>query len=232
MNREFLFGAIIAAGLSTTAMAQIELSLWYHGAGAANAEEALVNRMVKEFNKSQDEWKVNIETFPQLAYNDAVGAAALAGELPDILDVDGPVMPNWAWANYMQPLGIDESKLEGYLPGPVGRWNGEVYSVGLWDAAVAMITTRSTLENHNIRIPTLDQPWTGEEFNGILKTLAESGEYEYPLDLGMAWKGDWYPYAFSPFLQSFGGDIVDRSTYQTAEGALNGDEAIAFGEWW
>jgi multiple sugar transport system substrate-binding protein len=48
----------------------------------------------------------------------------------------------------------------------------------------------------------------------------------------MAWTGEWYPYAFSPFLQSFGGDIVDRTTYKTAEGALNGDAAIAFGEWW
>ena len=48
----------------------------------------------------------------------------------------------------------------------------------------------------------------------------------------MAWTGEWYPYAFSPFLQSFGGDIIDRSSYLTAEGVLNGSEAIAFGEWW
>lgn len=32
-------------------------------------------------------------------------------------------------------------------------------------------------------------------------------------------------------LQSFGGDLVDRSTYTTAEGALNGDKALAWGEW-
>lgn len=224
--------ALFATGLAGSVSAQTELSLWYHGAGSANAEEALVNQLVEEFNASQSDWKVVIETFPQLAYNDAVGAAALAGELPDILDVDGPVMPNWAWANYMQPLGIDESKLEGYLPGPIGRWNGEVYSVGLWDAAVALSTRRSTLEKYGIRVPTLDAPWSLDEFNGALEAIAASGDFEYPLDLGMAWKGEWYPYAFSPFLQSFGGDIVDRSTYQSAEGALNGDEAIAFGEWW
>ena len=47
----------------------------------------------------------------------------------------------------------------------------------------------------------------------------------------MADKGEWYPYAFLPFLWSFGGDLVDRSTYQTAEGALNGDAAIELGEW-
>ncbi|MEM7024992.1 MAG: ABC transporter substrate-binding protein, partial [Pseudomonadota bacterium] len=219
----------VSAGV---AQAQTELSLWYHGAGSANAEEALVNQMVEDFNGSQSDWVVKIETFPQLAYNDAVGAAALAGELPDILDVDGPVMPNWAWAGYMQPLGIDEAKLEGFLPGPIGRWNDEIYSVGLWDAAVAMTARKSVLEKHGIRIPTLDEPWSREEFDAALATLRDSGEFEYPLDLGMAWKGEWYPYAFSPFLQSFGGDIVDRSTYDTAEDVLNGDAAIEFGEWW
>ena len=206
--------------------------MWYHGAGSANAEEALVNQLVEEFNASQSEYTVVIESFPQGAYNDAVGAAALAGKLPDILDVDGPIMPNWAWAGYMQPLGIDEAKLTGFLPGPIGKWNDEVYSVGLWDAALAMTTRKSTLEKHGIRVPTLEKPWSGDEFNAVLQTLKDSGEYEYPLDLGMAWTGEWYPYAFSPFLQSFGGDIVDRGSYQSAEGVLNGDSAIEFGNWW
>ena len=214
--------AVLAAStmLASAASAQTELSLWYHGAGSANAEEALVNELVAEFNASQSDYVVSIETFPQLAYNDAVGAAALAGTLPDILDVDGPVMPNWAWAGYMQPLGIDESILDGFLPGPIGSWNGEIYSVGLWDAAKAMTTRRSTLEKYGIRVPSLDEPWTGDEFNAALATIQASGDFDYALDLGMAWTGEWYPYAFSPFLQSFGGDIVDRSTYQTAEGVL------------
>ncbi|MEL7519187.1 MAG: extracellular solute-binding protein, partial [Pseudomonadota bacterium] len=187
---------------------------------------------IEEFNASQSDWVVTIESFPPIAYNDAVDAAALAGDLPDILDVDGPVMPGWAWAGYMQPLGIDEAFVEGWLPGPIGRWNGEIYSVGFWDAAVAMTTRRSTLEKYNIRVPTLDAPWTGDEFMEALTKIRDSGDFDYAFDPGMAWTGEWYPYAFSPFLQSFGGDIVDRATYQSAEGVLNGDAAIAFGEWW
>jgi multiple sugar transport system substrate-binding protein len=208
-----------------------ELSMWYHGAG--NEEErAVILQIIDDFNASQDQYTVVIEEFPQQSYNESVVAAALAGNLPDIIDMDGPVMPNWAWAGYLQPLNIDESLIEGFLPGAIGEWDGQVYSVGLWDAAVAMYARQSVLEENGIRIPTLEEPWTGEEFDAAMETLQATGDFEYALDLGMNDQGEWYPYAFSPFLQSFGGDIIDRSTMLTAEGALNGPEAIEFGEWW
>ncbi|WP_282027077.1 ABC transporter substrate-binding protein [Limimaricola cinnabarinus] len=228
---KLLAGTILAATFATGAAAQTELSMWYHGAGN-EVESEIINRIVSDFNGSQDEWEVSLQSFPEGSYNDSVIAAALAGNLPDILDVDGPVMPNWAWSGYLQPLQIDESLIEDFLPGTKGIWDGELYSIGLWDAAVAMISRRSILEEHGIRIPTLEEPWTREEFDTALVTLKESGDFAYPLDLGMSAAGEWYPYAFSPFLQSFGGDIVDRESYTTAEGALNGDAAIEFGEWW
>lgn len=217
--------------LSTAAMAQTELSLWYHGAGN-EVEAKIINQIVSDFNASQSDWMVTLESFPQAAYNDSVVAGALAGNLPDILDVDGPVMPNWAWSGYLQPLSIDESKIADFLPGTKGMWNGELYSVGLWDAAVAMVTRQSILDELGLRTPTVDEPWTGEEFMAALDAAKDSGTYEYAFDPGMAWTGEWYPYAFSPFLQSFGGDIIDRTTYTTAEGVLNGEAAIEFGTWW
>lgn len=213
------------------ASAQTELSLWYHGAGN-DTERAILEQVIEDFNASQDDWVVVREDFPQDAYNESIVAAALAGTLPDIIDVDGPVMPNWAWSGYMQPLSLSEDALEGFLPGAVGFWDGQVYSVGLWDAALAIFARQSVLEQYDIRIPTLEEPWTLEEFDAVLETLAASGDFDYPLDLGMAWTGEWYPYAFSPLLQSFGGDLIDRDTYSTAEGFLNGDAAVAFGEWW
>jgi multiple sugar transport system substrate-binding protein len=223
-------GLLATTCLASGAAAQTELSLWYHGAGN-EVERNILSGIVDDFNASQADWKVVIEQFPQAAYNDSVTAAALSGELPDILDVDGPIMPNWAWAGYLAPLTIDPAKFEGFLPGVVGKWNDQVYSVGFWDAALAMFARKSVLEENGIRIPTLDQPWTGEEFDEILVKLKDGGKYEYPLNMGMADKGEWYPYAFLPFLWSSGGNLVDRSAYQTAEGALNGDAAIEWGEW-
>ncbi len=211
--------------------AQTELSLWYHGAGNYVERELIVG-IIDDFNASQSEYVVALEEFPQESYNSSIVAAALAGDLPDIIDVDGPVMPGWAWSGYMVPLNLSEGALDDFLPGAIGEWNGEVYSVGLWDAAVSIYARQSVLEANDIRIPTLDDPWTGEEFDAILEQLQATGEFEYALDLGMAWTGEWYPYAFSPFLQSFGGDMIDRETYLSAEGVLNGEAGLAFGNWW
>ncbi len=231
MNLKYLLCTAAVGGLASGAMAQTELTMWYHGAGS-EVESSILYGIVSDFNDGQSDWSVSVESFPQASYNDSIVAAALAGNLPCIIDVDGPVMPNWAWAGYMQPLPISDAAIEGHLDATVGRWGGEVYSVGLWDAAVALYARQSTLDELGLRTPTLDSPWSLEEFNAALEAAKASGNYEFALDLGMAWTGEWYPYAFSPFLQSFGGDIVDRSTYQTAEGALNGDAALAFGEWW
>lgn len=217
--------------LSTPAFAETEVSLWYHGAGN-EVESNLINGIISDFNASQSDYKVVIESFPQESYNDSVEAAALAGNLPCILDVDGPVMPRWAWAGYLQALPIDESKIANFLPGTKGTWNDTLYSIGLWDAAIALYARQSTLDELGLRTPTLDKPWNKDEFMGALDAAKESGKYDYALDLGMAWTGEWYPYAFGPFIQSFGGDMIDRSSYTTAEGALNGEAGIAFGDWW
>lgn len=233
MNKLGLFTAALlgTALLSGSALAQATLSMWYHGAGN-EVESRIVNQIISDFNASQSDFKVELQSFPQAAYNDSVTAGALAGNLPDILDVDGPIMPNWAWAGYMQPLKIDESKIASFLPGTKGIWNGQLYSVGLWDAAISLVTRKSYLDELGLRVPTLDQPWTKDEFMDALAKAKASGKFQNALDLGTAWTGEWYPYAFSPFLQSFGGDIVDRSTYKTAEGVLNGDAAMEFGKWW
>ena len=223
--------AALLISAAPLASAQTELSLWYHGAGNETERSILIG-IIDDFNASQSDYTVLLEEFPQESYNSSIVAAALAGDLPDIIDVDGPVMPGWAWAGYMVPLNLSEGALDDFLPGAIGEWNGEVYSVGLWDAAVSIYARRSVLEANDIRIPTLDDPWSGDEFDGILETLQATGDYEYAFDLGMAWTGEWYPYAFSPFLQSFGGDMIDRSTYLSAEGVLNGEAGLAFGNWW
>ena len=226
-----------AAAVETPAAAPaagpVTLSLWTHSAGN-ELELGAIQTMVDTYNASQSGAKVVIEAFPQASYNDSVAAASVAGSLPCVLDLDGPTVPNFAWSGYLAPMAITDAELEemGIIPADVGRFNGQVYALGPFDVALLIYARQSVLEKYEIRIPTLDSPWTLDEFSTILATLQDSGEFENAIDVNAAWTGEWYSYAYSPMLQSFGGDLIDRTDYMTAEGALNGPEAVAWGEWW
>jgi multiple sugar transport system substrate-binding protein len=207
------------------------VKLWTHVAG--NPEElSLIEKIITDFNASQGEYRVVHEPFPQGDYNEVVVGAVGARNLPCLLDVDGPTMPSWAWANYLTPLDLPRETVDEFLPSTVGRFRDRIYSIGIYDAAMAMFARRSVLLRHNIRVPTMDRPWTQAEFDAALVKLKAAG-FEYPLNLGTGYDpGEWWSYAYSPMLQSFGGDLIDRSSYRSAGGALNGSAAVAFGQWW
>ena len=211
---------------------KISFGLWTHSAGNP-AELSVIQAWVDNYNASNDQYEVTIESFPQASYNDSVAAASVAGSLPCIMDLDAPTVPNFAWSGYIQPLPIteDDVKSIGVLNNDVGRYNGKIYSLGQFDVALLIYGRKSVLEANNIRIATVDSPWTKDELMAALDTLKATGEYEYAIDVNSGSTGEWWPYAYSPMLESFGGDLIDRSTYTSAEGILNGPEAIAWGEW-
>jgi multiple sugar transport system substrate-binding protein len=206
-----------------------ELTLWTHNAGNPVELDA-IKAIVKDYNASQTKNKVKVQAFPQASYNDSVVAAAAAGKLPCIVDIDGPNVPNWAWAKYLAPLELS-ADLSKNLPSTLGVWNEKTYSFGYYDVALAMFAKKSVLADAGIRVATTDEPWTKVELESALKTLKAEGKWANPLDLGTAGTGEWLPYAYSPFLQSFGGDLIDRSKFQSADGVLNGDKAVKWGEW-
>jgi multiple sugar transport system substrate-binding protein len=216
-------GAVEEGGVTT-------LELWTHN-GGNELELGVVETIVSDFNASQEDYKVEIQSFPQDSYNDAVTAAASAEKLPCILDVDGPIMPSWAWGGYLAPLDLPEELFTDQLETTIGRVNDELYSFGHYDVALNLIARKSALEDNGIRIPDMDQPWTQEEFDDALAKITDAGAYDYALDLGTAGTGEWIPYAYSPILQSFGGDLINRDDYLSAEGVLNGPEALEFAEW-
>lgn len=216
-------------GWASLTQAAETLTLWFHGATNPN-ERAVLQQLIAAFNASQGDWAVTLQPVPRDVYGEAVAAAAQAGGLPDILDVELSNLPNWVWAGYLQPLALDPQAYDDLLPGARGLYRGKLYGLGLWDSPVALMTRASTLETLKLRRPTLDQPWTGAEFDAALKAAKESGRFKYAFDPGMAWKGAWPAYAFVPLLRSFGGDLLDSAG--GAAGRLDGPAAVAWGQWW
>src|SRR3954449_9518760 len=124
-----------------------EIALWTHNAG--NPEElAAVQKIVDSYNGSQDKVKIKVQAFPQDSYNDAVVSAAAAGKLPCIVDIDGPNVPNWAWAGYLAPLDGLDATLSKYLPTVLGKYNNKTYSYGYYDVALVMVTRKTILDKY------------------------------------------------------------------------------------
>ena len=206
------------------------ITLWTHNGG--NKEELdVVNSAVKDFNAAKPDTQVTVKSFPQESYNDAIASAAVSGNLPDILDLDGPIMPNWAWAGYLSPLTISQDLQDKVIDSAKGVWNDKLYSVGPYDTSLCFLGRKSAFDQAGVAVPTIDKPWTKDEFMDALDKLSKLDGFEHAIDMSVWDTAEWWPYAYAPLLQSFGGDLIDRKTYGTAEGFLNSDKAVEWGTW-
>ncbi|THF66749.1 extracellular solute-binding protein [Deinococcus sp. Arct2-2] len=221
-------GLLISFG---AASAQTNISMWHHQAG--EPEQSVFKAQVVAFNASQTRHRVVEQNIPQGSYTTAVTSAALSKTLPCLVDMDQPDLPNYAWAGYLQPLNLPASVTAGLLPTALGKYNGKVYAVSQIDQALALYARRSALQQAGVRIPTVTRPWNKTEFEGVLAKLSKlGGKYKYAIDLRNFDKGaDWWGYGYSPMLQSFGADLINRRDFQSAQGVLNNDKAVQFGEW-
>jgi multiple sugar transport system substrate-binding protein len=160
----------------------------------------------------------------------------MSHSLPCLLDFDGPTLYNYAWSGYLIPLDkyVSSQMRADFLPSILqqGTYNHHLYSLGQYDSGLGFYANKQYLREARVRIPTINSPWTLSEFNDILARLKHVAGVQYPLDLNMYPPGgEWFTYGFSPFVESFGGDLINRSTYQSAMGVLNGPNAVAALTW-
>ncbi len=206
------------------------IEAWAREGAEADAYETMVN----DFNASVGAdlgLNVNLTLVPEGQYTDQVNAAAAAGDLPALLDFDGPNLANLAWAGNIVSIDdcIPGDVRDNLLPSIVegGSYEGDLYSVGTFDSGLGLWAYRSALEGVGARIPTgADDAWSTEEFEQVLRDLQGAG-FARPLDIKIQYgtQGEWMTYGFSPITQSAGSDLIDRDTLK-ADGVLNAPEVV------
>ncbi|NQT60582.1 MAG: sugar ABC transporter substrate-binding protein [Bacteroidetes bacterium] len=227
---------IFAAGeQEQTAGGPVTIEVWFHS--GKGEEREVLNTQIDEFNSIQSEVVVKATMLPEGSYNEQVGAAALADDLPDLLDFDGPNVYNYAWSGHLIPMDsyISDDMKADLLPSILaqGEYDGKIYALGTFDSGLAIWANKAYLEKAGVRIPTsVEDRWSFAEFNDALAKLQALPEVEYAIDFKMNYgQGEWYSYGFSPIVQGFGGDLIDRNGYTASEGVINGPEAVAAMEW-
>lgn len=214
-----------------------KISVWFHS--GQGSEREVIDAQVIDFNASQSKYLIEPIQLPEGSYNDQVNAGALANQLPCLLDFDGPNLYNYAWKGYLLPIDkfVSPETLSDFLPSIIaqGTYAGNLYSLGTFDSGLAIWGNKEMLEKAGVRIPKgIEDPWTLEEFEGALKALKDSG-VEYPIDFKVNNDSSWWIYSILPMLQSFGGDVIDRTDYQKSTGVLDGPASVnaltKFQEW-
>jgi multiple sugar transport system substrate-binding protein len=210
----------------------VRVSLWRHETDPVELEAGI--EAVARFNARQGRWFLDVETLPQETYISSIAAAALAGQLPCVMTLDQPIVPNFAWARHIRPVDdlISSETLAGLSAGGKGAYRGRIYSVGQFDAVLVLYAKRSDLDRFGVRIATMSSPYSAAEFRDILRSIKARAPHLFPLDLNTRSVGEWISYAISPWIQSAGGDLIDRQSYKTADGHINGTEARAVARWY
>ena len=221
--------------LIASAADPVTIEVWFHS--GKGEERDVLDAQVEDFNAMQNEVIVKAVRLPEGSFNEQVSAASLAGDLPDLLDFDGPFLYNYAWAKHLIPLDdyVSDQLEADFLPTIIaqGTYGGKLYSLGTFDSGLAIWGNKAYLEKAGVRIPTgIGDAWDLEEFNDALEKLQSLDEVEYAIDFKMNYgQGEWYTYGFSPIIQSWGADLIDRSDFQSADGVLNSPEAVEALTW-
>ena len=192
----------------------------------------VLGRAAQRFNSKRPPHPIVLLPALYLNYEEKVKAAAAAGTLPCLLEVDGPFVAEFAWAGDLQALDrlIPRELLEDLLPSirDQGWYAGHLYTVGQFESGLGLWGNKRYLRAAGIRIATVGKPWTLREFEAAMQKLNAVPGVEYALNLDLPNEStEVYSYAFAPILQGFGGDLIDRTTLASARGVLDGPDSVA-----
>lgn len=216
-----------------TGSSENQVTLWVQFSEESAEGQVMVDS-INEFNETnEDGITAVVEYIPRSGsgggYEDKVNAALTTDSLPDVLTVDGPNTAAYAQSGVLQSLDGVISNIDDVLPSIIeqGTVDGELYSIGFSESGVGIYYNIDMLTEAGIDVeslPTVEEPWTWDEFNEMLATL--TGHFEGPaIDMGFNDQSEWLMYAFSPFVWSAGGDVVNEDGTE-AVGVFDSEENV------
>ncbi len=204
------------------------VTLWAHE--GQPAEKQALQELVDGFNMRQTNIRAQLSFKQEQGYGDRVNAAAIAGQLPDLLEVDGPYTAHFAALGILRPLGdlAPEGYLKDFLPTVIaqGAYQDELYTLGAFESTVVLFYDRARLEACGIRPPAEPaEAWNWQTFTAALENIRRRFPNLLPLETFLTWGGEWLPYAFMPLIWSNNGRVLAPDG-RRASGFINGPAAV------
>ncbi|MEC5320577.1 extracellular solute-binding protein [Brenneria populi subsp. brevivirga] len=195
-------------------------------------ERPYFSQLEKSFNQRYAEQGIAVEIKPIPGYNDALQAAWMSNDLPDLVMIDGPNMASYVWSGMLQPIDrfIAAEARRDFLAGVIAQGtygpDSHIYMLSQGDSSVVLWGNKKYLDAAGIAIPTrLDQAWDYERLTAAMEKLAALPGVKWPLDFKLNYTGEWLTYGYYPFIRSAGGDLINPQTWR-AGGTIDGAATI------
>ncbi len=220
-------------GSSSTESDENTVTIWVQYS-EESAEGQVMAQSIKDFNETNEGgYTAVVEYIPRSGsgggYEDKVNAALTTDTLPDVLTLDGPNTAAYAQSGILAPIDDYVSNQDDLLPSIIdqGTYDGQLYSLGYSESGVGIYYNKTMLEDAGIDIstlPTVENPWTYDQYNELFQTLTDY--YDSPaIDVGFDDHSEWLMYAFTPFVWSSGGDVVNEDG-TAASGTFDSEESV------
>ncbi|MBL1099942.1 ABC transporter substrate-binding protein [Streptomyces coffeae] len=142
-------------------------------------------RLVREWNAAHPDIAVEYVQGSWDSVHDQLLTSFEAGEAPDIIHDAADDLADFAYGGYLADLdGLLTRRLRDDIPEPswaTVSFGGRRYGVPFLQEPRVLIAHRALLEKARVRVPTVQRPWSWEEFEDAAKELTRGGTH------GVAW---------------------------------------------
>ncbi len=203
------------------------ITVWAHQ--GTTEEVAAIQAAVSGFNSSQSGIKVDLKLIPGDSYTTTVNNTP-TDQMPDVLDMDGPTVANYAYNGKLQPIDelVSKATVSNATDGSIaeGTYNGKLYALAQFDSAMGFFGNKKLFDAAGVKYPTsAADAWTADEFAAAVKTLAATNSSGKSLDITeSALSGEWGTYGFAPLIWSAGGNLIQDDKSQ---GVLDSAASVA-----
>lgn len=219
----WIVGLLLFFGCSPrpeTSPETVTLRVWCHQ--GQESENQAMRQIAQAFNTAHKHKgiQVDVDFFPDYQYTEKVSIAAAGGDLPDVFDLDGPTVAQFAKAGLLSPLTpyFSAEVLEDFAPTILeqGTIDQTLYALGAFDSAMVLYYRKDIFEELNISPPPEGTAWSWETF---LRACTQIATTEMtPVSLHMDITADeWFTYAFSPLIWSAGGNLISEDGRETID---------------
>lgn len=153
-------GATTGEKTSTAAPVTIKWATWEN--------PVMAEEMAAKFNAKNKDIKVVVDDFGGWFGNDALAKRAASGEMPDVFNVENPVIPvQNKWLLDMKPFLDKETDKKFYQNFvETGTFDGKTIMLPSYVFVHGIIVNKSLVKANNLPVP--DYGWTLDEYKNIL----------------------------------------------------------------